>query len=139
MPTHITHACSENPCSHICLLSSNKTYSCACPTEMELEGKHKCRRSAKAYKIIMGIGPFIFESVYQSFGRHEKNEAKKNQLWFDRMEFDTLTGRIFYADNYEHKICYLDIDKNSFDLVTDHILQVTSLTFGKLQKFSLKR
>jgi hypothetical protein len=51
------------------------------------------------------------------------------------MEFNSLTGEIFVAENEARRIVSVDtINKNTFDLVKDHIFSVKSMGFGKLRK-----
>ncbi|KAG5684646.1 hypothetical protein PVAND_013864 [Polypedilum vanderplanki] len=129
----IKHACMDNSCSHICLLSSNNSYTCACPMDMELmSDEHSCTYSKDSYKIIYGIGNYLTQRPYKAFGRSIETEPKIVEDWFDRMEFNSLNGDIFYADNYKGKIMVLDTYGDSHVLVEDKHLSVSSMSFDYL-------
>lgn len=137
MMPHQKHACIENSCSHICLLSSNFTYTCACPENMELlTDKHTCQLSQKSYQIIMGIGKNLVSIPYQTFGRHVNTFADDLGLDIDQLEFNSVSGEVFVANDQTKKILKVDMEnRNVFELVNDHVFSVQSLAYGKLDCF----
>lgn len=128
------HACKSNPCSHICLLSANNSFTCACPVNMQLKPNNfDCVISPSSYNIILGISDFITSVPYKVFGRDTPQEAFKIKGKVDRIEYNTEKGTIFIADNTLRVITeYNLITKASQDLVVKDISHVTSMSYGKI-------
>lgn len=125
------HACIDHDCSHLCLLSSNNSYTCACPLNMELlKDQRSCYFGTKSYTLIIGIGPFFIQRPYQAFGRNTESTPKRMDHWLDRIEFNSLSGDTFYADNHQHKISVIDSHGESHTLIDDPHLTVSSMSFG---------
>lgn len=128
----IKHACVDHECSHICLLSSNNSYTCACPIDMVLDDKHTCIHNKKSFNIIIGMGIFLTEKPFQAFGRGVEQKPIALSHYIDRMEYNSLTGAIFYADNHNHKISVIDPQGDTHLLVEDKRLIVSSMSFDYL-------
>jgi hypothetical protein len=130
-----THACINHGCSHICLLSANRSYKCACPENMDmLPDKHTCHPSGKNYNIILGVGRHIVSIPQKTFGRHETSFADDTEMNVDRMAYNSINGELFFVDNKAKKIMTADMRrKNVFDLVSDHIFYVSSMAYGELK------
>lgn len=130
---HQKHACMNNACSHICLLSSNYSYSCACPENMRLHvDKHTCQINEKESQMILGIGKHLVSIPYQTFGRHFNSFADDLDRTIDRMEFNSANGEIFISNDQSKKIFTVDMKKkNMFELVTDHIFSIQSMAYGE--------
>lgn len=128
------HACIDNACSHICLLGANNSYTCECPENMILQADmHKCTPNQKSYSLIISIGSNLVAIPQQTFGRFVDSVAETMDHWIDHMEFNSLTGELFVAENESRKIIAVDtMNKNTFDLIKDHIFSVKSLAFGSL-------
>lgn len=133
MMPHQRHACMQSSCSHLCLLAVNSTYTCACPDNMELlPDRHTCEANNKSFKIILGIGKQMVAVPYQTFGRFTNSFGDQVRFNIDRMEFNSLNGKVYIADNKEKKIIMVDSAKwETFDVVADHIFSVQSMAFGK--------
>lgn len=127
------HACMNNECSHMCLLSSNSTYTCACPETMALlPDKHTCFLTGKQYNIILGIGKYIVSIPHQTFGRHMSSFAENVGHNIDRLEFNSLNGEVFVAENTQRKIVTVDMERRvTNDVVSSHVFNVASMGFGK--------
>uniref|UniRef100_W4VRI0 Putative yolkless n=1 Tax=Corethrella appendiculata TaxID=1370023 RepID=W4VRI0_9DIPT len=125
------HSCLEKQCSHLCLLQTNTTYSCACPTGMELmPDKHNCKDSVKKQSLIIGMGSYLISLKHQKFGRHELGTADSYPLKADRMSFDSLSGDIFVADNSQGVIFTVNLtSKHSKPLITTDIRNISALAF----------
>jgi hypothetical protein len=89
----------------------------------------------KSYNLIIGIGSNLVAIPHQTFGRFVDSIAETMDHWIDQMEFNSLTGEIFVAENEARRIVSVDtMNKNTFGLVKDHIFSVKSMGFGKLRK-----
>ena len=131
------HGCEGNPCSHICLLKNKGLYSCACPMEMELQSdNHNCRYNSKSFVIHIGIGSNLYSKPFLSFGRNIENVLKRADGKIDKLEFNSLNGAIFYADNENHKLFILDTIGNNHLLLDDPNLHITSMSFGNFNYFN---
>lgn len=128
------HACMNSECSHICLLSSNSSYTCACPDTMALlPDKHTCFSTGKEYNIILGIGKYIVSIPHQTFGRHLSSFAENVGHNIDRLEFNSLNGQVFVAENTQRKIVTVDMERRiTNDVVSSHVFNVASMGFGML-------
>lgn len=127
-----THACTDHSCSHICLLSANETYTCACPENMRLKADlHTCQISEKAYNILIGVGTYFVSVPFQAFGRHSGNYADNLGSKIDLIAFNSLNGQVFVTQNDASKIMVVDMDlKRNKELVGQHIGRVSSMDFG---------
>ena len=134
MLPHQKHACMESSCSHLCLLAFNSSYTCACPENMELlPDRHTCQPNKKPYKVILGIGRHMIVVPYQTFGRYTNSYADDLDHNIDLMEFNSINGEVYIANNKARKILVVDIKKREiFDVVSDHILSIKSMAYGKL-------
>lgn len=129
--------CLESDCSHLCLLNMNNSYTCDCPKYMELTlDKHQCRYTGKRKLILIGIGNRLVTFEHQSFGRHEEGEGHTIKYQVHKMTFNSISGDAIAVDN-QQKIIYQVSLRNNYavkDLITEHIGNVTGLSFGKLTK-----
>lgn len=133
MMPHQSHACKENECSHLCLLASNASYTCACPENMELQpDKHTCLYIEKIYHIILGNTNYLTSVPQQIFGAHRNSFAEDVGHVINRMEFNSQNGEVIIADNQAQKIFTVDMsNQHVFDLVTDHVASVMSMSYGE--------
>uniref|UniRef100_A0A182IR31 Uncharacterized protein n=1 Tax=Anopheles atroparvus TaxID=41427 RepID=A0A182IR31_ANOAO len=99
------HACLNHTCSHLCLLTSNATYACACPEGMQLHpDKHTCVDVAKRQKLLLGIGNYLVSLKHHPFGRHEAGKGEGLHVTISLMAFNGITGEVFVADNVQKAI-----------------------------------
>jgi hypothetical protein len=129
---HKRHLCENNPCSHICLLAANNSFTCACPDNMKLHsnGRH-CITNSATYKIAYGAIRQLIVAPYKSFGGAITN--KDLSVFVDKIAFNLLNGDIFVADNRKKMIVALDEYMQIEYLITEHIQRVSSMSFGKTQ------
>lgn len=124
--------CTDAPCSHLCLLNMNNTYTCACPKYMELSyDKHTCKPNGKRKLLLIGIENRFVMFEHQSFGRHNDGEGKTMNFFIDKMAYNSITGDVLIADN-RNKIIY-QMNFNTFvpkKVITENIGNVTAMTFG---------
>lgn len=125
--------CHDSGCSHLCLLNVNASYTCDCPKYMELTvDKHKCRSTGKQKLILMGIGNRLVTFEHQSFGRHEEGEGQTIKYKINKMAYNSINGDVIAVDNQQKVIFLVNLEKYVVkDLITEHIGNVTGLSFGK--------
>ncbi|XP_055587745.1 putative vitellogenin receptor [Uranotaenia lowii] len=128
------HPCLGNFCSHMCLLASNNSYSCACPYGMALKpDKHSCRETIKRQFLMLGIGNYLVKLDMQQFGRHEITNGDAYSFYISKMAFNSITGEIFVADNFQKVIFVVDPKtKKTRQLISDNLGTVTSMSFDYL-------
>lgn len=129
------HACLNHRCSHICLLSKNEGYTCACPINMILkENEQDCVINSQSYNLIFGIENFIVSTPHNVFGRHAQQEAiLLGKYMAHKIAYNSAKGSVFVADNTLRVIIEYDlINKMSTELISKDISQVTSMSFGKI-------
>lgn len=132
------HACRDNDCSHICLLSKNSTYSCACPENMKLSpDQHTCKANEKVHKIILGIGRTIVSIPQQTFGGHV-SEFDDVHDPIDAIEFNSLTGELFVTQNRGKLIVSVNMKTQQGEiLVMDFMEKISSMAFGEFRLIAL--
>ncbi|XP_050075140.1 putative vitellogenin receptor [Anopheles maculipalpis] len=130
----VSHACVNHTCSHLCLLTSNATYACACPQGMELHrDKHSCVNVAKRQDILLGIGHYLVTLKHHLFGRHETGRGEQLFPTISKMAFNSLNGEVFIADNVQHAIFTLELASlRTRRIVSDGIGMITALAFDYL-------
>lgn len=128
------HACNNNPCSHLCLLSKNNTYTCACPVNMELKlNKRDCIKSKQSFSLIFGVGNYVTSIPHQVFGRVLAQETMSiGKYTVDKIEYNSIKESVFVADNTLKVIIEFNLNsKMSTELVNKDISYVSSMSFGK--------
>ncbi|XP_052899994.1 putative vitellogenin receptor [Anopheles moucheti] len=130
----VNHACLNHTCSHLCLLTSNSTYACACPQGMELHrDKHSCVNVAKRQDILLGIGNYLVTLKHRPFGRYETGRGEQLFPTISRMAFNSLNGEVFIADNKQKAIYTVElVSLRTKRLVSDGIGMISALAFDYL-------
>lgn len=136
MQSVVKNPCLDSPCSHLCLLNMNNSYTCDCPKYMELTAdKHKCRLTGKQKIIYMGIGHRLVKFEHQSFGRHESGVGKTLYYRIDKIAFNSISGDVIAADNLEKVIFKINTENYSTQKIIDrNIGNITALSFGNFYK-----
>lgn len=126
--------CAKNPCTHLCLLSKNNTYTCACPKGMDLGvDMHSCKKSTKQQILLIGAGNRLISFEHQSFGRHNDGEGRLLQININKMAFNSLNGEVFVADNERQGIYTVNLETGDVKrIIWDKIGNVSALSFGKI-------
>lgn len=124
--------CKGNECSHMCLLKSNVSFTCACPTGMELSIDQKtCKEHIKQQSILLAIGSIIMTIKHQSFGSHELSSAKSLEFNVDRMAYNSLNGNVFMADNGKKIIFSVNVTSTvTTILVSTGLENISAMAFG---------
>lgn len=127
------NSCARSPCSHLCLLAMNNTYSCDCPKYMELgNDQHTCKVTNKQKSLLLGIGNRMIRFEHQSFGRHDDGKGDTINFNIHKMAYNSITNDAIAVDNTEKVIFKFNLVSQSVKrLVTTNIGTVTALTFGK--------
>lgn len=116
----------------MCLLKSNVSYSCACPTGMELSIDQKtCKEQIKQQSILLAIGNVIMTIKHQSFGSHELSSPKSLSFNVNRMAYNSLNGNVFMADNDRKIIVSVNITSTlTTTLISTGLGNVSAMAFG---------
>uniref|UniRef100_A0A182QRH4 EGF-like domain-containing protein n=1 Tax=Anopheles farauti TaxID=69004 RepID=A0A182QRH4_9DIPT len=132
----VKHACENHTCTHLCLLTSNVTYACACPQDMELHrDKHSCVEVKKRQRLLLGVGNFLVTQKHHPFGRHEigKGEPLPGDVQIHRLAFNSLNGEVFVADNAQKAIYTVNLESMRTKLVVrGDIGMISALAFDYL-------
>lgn len=127
--------CAGHECSHLCLLSANYTYSCACPHDSELGADQRtCKKTKKDLLLAIGMMDRILIQPHNEFGRQDKGNGHILPIFVSEMAYNSLTGEIFVADNVQGAIYAYDVDADSEEKMLRKLLSdlgnVTALAFG---------
>lgn len=99
---------------------------------MELVNNQTCKFIQEPANIILGIYNYIVSVPHQTFGAHVDSIGEKLESSVDQIAFNSLNGEFFIADNNLRKIKTFSMkSKVEKDLITQHILSVKSMAFGK--------
>lgn len=125
-------ACIAKPCTHLCLLAINGTFTCACPKGMVLNiDQRTCKSSVKKQTLLLGIGNYLIFWKHQSFGKHDRGHGEALTMMIHKMAFNSITGDIFVADNTKRIIYTVNLTtKETTELINTNIGNITSLQFG---------
>lgn len=129
----MVNSCHDNPCSHLCLLNMNHSYTCECPKNLELSvDKHKCRPTRKQKTVLMASGNQLSTLNHRSFGRHTDDKGKTFKFRIDKMAFNPATGDIFVADNQRKAIFLVNLKDNlTKEIIKDNIGKISAMTYGE--------
>ncbi|XP_055711051.1 putative vitellogenin receptor isoform X2 [Phlebotomus papatasi] len=128
------HPCYGNSCSHLCLLSTNQTFTCACPTGMVLSRNRKtCIDALGKHYLLLGVGNYLVTLEHQEFGRHSIGVGDDINVIISEIAFNCLTGEVIVASNIEKKIYTVDFHtKETKELIKSGIGNISSLAFDYL-------
>lgn len=135
MQPTVKNPCFENPCSHLCLLNMNGSYTCECPKQMEKlpDNKNQCRYIEEPKELLIGIKNHLVTFKHTSFGKHEEGQGHSIKYQVDKMTYNSISGDVIAVDNQQKIIYQINLrDYTVRDLITEHIGNVTALSFGKL-------
>ncbi|KAG4077892.1 hypothetical protein HA402_013826 [Bradysia odoriphaga] len=124
--------CKNNKCSHLCMLASNSTFTCGCPTGMALEvDQLSCSSTIKKESIYIGLRNYLIMMEHETFGRHQIEKAKVVPMYIHKMTFNLLNGHVFIADNIARIIYDYDlVEEKAIELISTNLGVVTSMSFG---------
>lgn len=131
---NLSHPCTDNRCTHFCLLAENNTYTCACPEGMELAGdKLRCLKVLKLPRLFVGIHNYLLESEHTILGRHVITTMHTLSINVDQMAYNMVNNTIFIVDNTAHQIGVYDPKLSKTDiLLNTNGRNITDITFGKI-------
>ncbi|KAG4078550.1 hypothetical protein HA402_004773 [Bradysia odoriphaga] len=126
--------CRNNHCSHLCMLTSNSTYTCGCPTGMVLNvDQISCSATIKKESIYIGLRNYLIMVEHETFGRHHIENSKVVPMYIHKMAFNPLNGHVFIADNIARIIYDYDfVEEMAIELITANVGIVTSMSFDHL-------
>ncbi|KAK2588774.1 hypothetical protein KPH14_001654 [Odynerus spinipes] len=111
----IPNPCSRSPCSQICLLNSNSSYTCACTLDKELGvDQHTCRVVKKREYIMIAAENILIGYYHELLGRPNMstNQIMKH---ITALAYDSLTGGIFVSDQFTNHIYRYNMSTGVFN------------------------
>ncbi|XP_059055987.1 putative vitellogenin receptor [Achroia grisella] len=105
-----TNPCHNNNCSHLCLVTSNVTYTCACPEGMQLN-QSTCHNMAnyRPMQLIVGSGSIFTRVYYDSLGSAETHAAHFDIGWVQAMAYDNLRDTLYLYDGQRKIISHINM------------------------------
>ncbi|XP_029163122.1 LOW QUALITY PROTEIN: vitellogenin receptor [Nylanderia fulva] len=104
----IPNPCHPNPCSHLCILNRNKSYTCGCTVDKELKAdSHTCRDAKKKQRFII-IAENLFIEYFHEFLGKPKPTASSTLRYITAATYDPITGTILANDKRTNHIIRYD-------------------------------
>ncbi|XP_072743249.1 vitellogenin receptor isoform X2 [Anoplolepis gracilipes] len=98
MKPKIPNPCHSNPCSELCMLNRNNSYTCGCTLDKKLKAdNHTCRETKKKEHIII-IEENIFIDYTPAFLGNPKMTVSSTSRSITAATCDSLTGTILASD-----------------------------------------
>lgn len=129
--------CANNDCSHLCLLSANDSFVCACPKGMELNvDNQNCYQTTKDLTLLIGITDRLFVFDHQEFGKHSDGTGKTLPIFISKMAFNSLNGEVIIADNIQGSIYSYNLKTFKLtELVVHNIGNISAIAFGEAHEY----
>lgn len=125
------HSCTNNKCSHLCLIGMNNSFSCECPHNMNLrEDKRTCQEITKTETIVVGADHDLMVIDHQEFGKHQQGHARKLRMFISQLAYNSLDGILYVADNVQ-RVIYEIHDSFTVELVWENIGNISAMDFGE--------
>ncbi|KAL5291451.1 Vgr family protein [Megaselia abdita] len=102
----MTHSCQHNPCSHMCLLNEDMSYTCDCPYGWRLSSDHhNCTKFLKS-KLYISVPNryYLMEMEHTLFGKHLIENNIQLHFYIHEMEYNSVNHTLFLADNDDRVI-----------------------------------
>nr|XP_012143749.1 PREDICTED: vitellogenin receptor [Megachile rotundata] len=107
--------CNARPCSELCLLNSEKSYTCACAVDKELNTDHRtCRAIKKEMRLIISTGSRFIDYHHELLGKPKMkiSDALKDVT---AIAYNPRTGGMFASDQLKDKVFHFDINDGNLD------------------------
>ncbi|XP_058806257.1 vitellogenin receptor-like [Phymastichus coffea] len=112
--------CIAKPCSQLCLMAENQTYTCACTMDEELgTDRHTCRDSAKRKHVAIAAGSTIVNYYHELLGRPRVTSSVTADH-ISAMTYDSLKNTLIAADEMAHSIFRYDPQSST----VNHIMPI---------------
>ncbi|XP_012218709.2 vitellogenin receptor-like [Linepithema humile] len=104
----ISNPCRSNPCSQLCLLNRNESYTCACSMDKEVNtNRHTCRDAKKKQHLVIIAGNTFINYYHELLG-NPKITTSTFSNHITEAVYDQLTGTILAIDQYAHYVIRYD-------------------------------
>ncbi|OAD52717.1 Vitellogenin receptor [Eufriesea mexicana] len=113
----IPNPCNVNPCSQLCLLNSENSYTCACTVDKVLNNdKHTCRGKLhtvaitvkKKMHLVIAAGNTFIDYYHELLGK-PKMTTNFTVKHVTAVTYNPLTGGVLASDQLTDKIFHLDM------------------------------
>ncbi|XP_048001083.1 putative vitellogenin receptor [Leguminivora glycinivorella] len=121
-----SNPCAHHTCSHLCLLTSNATYSCGCPAGMKLNGT-VCYNEPnyRPQYLIVGAGSSFTRFRYDTLGNPEAHAATFDIGRVQSMAYDNRRDILYIYDGMRK--CIVKIEMADFTLGVTHVFAFSGL------------
>ncbi|XP_063388118.1 low-density lipoprotein receptor-related protein 1-like [Cydia fagiglandana] len=118
--------CAHHKCSHLCLLTSNSTHSCACPSGMKLNGT-VCYNEPnyRPQYLVVGAGASFTRVRYDTLGNPEAHATNFDIGRVQAMAYDSRRDALYIYDGMRK--CIVKIDMADFTLGITHVFAFNGL------------
>ncbi|PZC70778.1 hypothetical protein B5X24_HaOG214931 [Helicoverpa armigera] len=121
-----SNPCSNNNCSHLCLVTSNVTHSCACPDGMEIENNVCHHAPGYRAQYVVVAGQQLFTRIqHSSLGNPECHATHFDIGRVQAMAYDNTRDSLFIYDGQRRTINYINM--TDFTLGITHLLVYNGL------------
>ncbi|XP_011501063.1 PREDICTED: vitellogenin receptor [Ceratosolen solmsi marchali] len=112
--------CLTKPCSQLCLLTTNRTYTCACTLDKQLnEDQHTCRDLTKKKHIAIAAKNIIIDYYHELLGK-PKQSSRIILDHITALTYDSLVDSLIAADEMNKSIFRF----NHHSGIINHIMSI---------------
>ncbi|XP_013181939.1 PREDICTED: putative vitellogenin receptor isoform X2 [Papilio xuthus] len=111
MEKHVINPCQYAGCTHMCLLTSNMSYVCACPDDMELVAGVKCKHieDYRPHYLIVGGGASFTRIQYNVLGNPESHATHFDVGRIQAMAYDNVRDVLYLYDGQRKSINFISM------------------------------
>nr|QYY47504.1 vitellogenin receptor-2 [Pardosa pseudoannulata] len=129
----VSNPCRSNNCSHMCLISPQTGYRCACPQGFRLSSGDKlCIMKENSDSLFWSEGSTVYHIRPESVGSHSVTELPLflNSVIIKGISYDTKSKSLFISDVKTPAIHAVNLTSLQIrELVKNHITSPASLSF----------
>nr|XP_012218610.1 PREDICTED: vitellogenin receptor-like [Linepithema humile] len=132
MKLKFSDPCSPNPCSQLCLLNRNESYTCACSIGQKLNAdRHTCLDVKEKPHLVIIAGNTFINYYYELLGKpNVTTNTVSKEISVTEAVYDQLTGTILAIDQYNHYVIRYDPkDGNITNLISIKDMIVGGMAF----------
>ncbi|XP_063218375.1 vitellogenin receptor isoform X2 [Bacillus rossius redtenbacheri] len=133
-PSELSNPCSRARCSHLCLLSTGLTCSCACPEDKELgPDKHTCRDLYKKEMVVVAAGHVLYFVEHQILGKQQISKLEIHQITkIGQMVHNSLADTLIVSSHIDGKLFSVNLKTGKATTLVSNIGKIEGLAFDHL-------
>ncbi|CAK9805473.1 Vitellogenin receptor [Anthophora plagiata] len=122
----IPNPCNSNPCSQLCLLNAENSYTCACTVDKELNSdKHTCRATKKKVHLVIAAGNTFIDYYHELLGK-PKMTTSVTLKHVTGVTYNPLTGGVLASDQLTDTIFHFNMDTGE----VKNVMPIENLVLG---------